>query len=207
MPTLTGTAPPVDLDGLPDDPADLFRAWLDQAADAGVLEPHAVTIATSDHLGRPSSRVVVLKDVIDGAWEFATDTRSRKAQDLQGNPQAAASFYWPAQARQVRLDGPVVRRDAEACAADFLARSPASRAAAFAARPGEPLSGPEELADAARRALEKVEQQPDAVLPEWVVFALEPDVVEFWQGDPGRAHLRIVYERNPEGWRHELRWP
>lgn len=207
MPTLTGTAPPFDLGALPDDPTDLFVTWLDEAVAAGVPEPHAVTVATADARGRPSSRVVALKDVLDGAWVFATDARSRKGADLEVNPQAAASFYWPAQARQIRLDGPVVRRGAQESAADFLARPPAARAAAFATRPGEALGGPSEMVEAASRALDRVEREPDAVLAHWALYALEPDTVEFWQGDPDRVHLRIVYRRVGAGWNHELRWP
>lgn len=207
LPTLTGTAPDVDPAAVPADPVDLFVAWLEAAVVAGVPEPHAVTIATADPDGRPSSRVVVLKDVRDGGWEFATDARSRKARDLARNPQAAASFYWPLQARQVRLTGTVTVLGPQACAADFLARSPGSRAAALAARPGEPLSGPEELTRATAAALRRVEVEPDTVLGEWVVYALRPDEVEFWQGDPGRAHTRVVYRRVGGAWTHQLVWP
>jgi pyridoxamine 5'-phosphate oxidase len=125
------------------------------------------------------------------------------------DPRAAALFYWPAQGRQVRLAGPVVRRDASAAAADFLARSPASRGAALATRPGEPLASRAELVGALDAARRTAEGAPDLVLPEWRLYALVPLEVEFFAGDPGRAHARLRYRRDEVGaaWRHGLVWP
>lgn len=204
-----GDLPPFDPARLPDDPIDLFVVWIGAAIDAGVPEPHAMTLATADADGAPSARVVILKDVHDGGWEFATDARSRKAVDLGVNPRGAANFYWQPQARQVRLRGPVLDRGPQVSAADFHSRSPASRAAALAVRPGEPLGSPAELDAALADALERVEREPGLALPEWTLLALVPLEIEFWQGDQRRAHTRVVYRRDAVGgpWRHELVWP
>lgn len=188
-------------------PEGMFVRWLREAVDAGVREPHAMTVATADARGRPSSRVVVLHDVRDGAWLFATDARSRKAADVAQNPRAALSFYWREQARQVRLVGPVRDRGPEASAADFLARSRASRAAGLATRPGEPLGSVAELEAAMADALVRVEREPGTVLAQWTLLAVEPDEAEFWQGDPRRAHRRLVYRRGADGWESGLVWP
>lgn len=207
LPALAGDLPPFDTGTLPEDPAELFVGWLDQAIAAGVAEPHVVTVSTAAADGTVSARVVVLKDVADGAWEIATDSRSRKVRDVAENPRAALTSYWPAQGRQVRLSGGVVVRDRTTCAADFLARRPASRAAALATRPGTDLSGPEELSRAFHDALGFVQDHPDHVLAEWTVLAVVPDVVEFFQGRSTREHLRVVYRRVADGWTHGLVWP
>ncbi len=202
-----GDLPTLDPDDVAPTPEAMFVRWLREAADAGVREPHAVTVATADAGGRPSSRVVVLHDVRDGAWLFATDARSRKAVDVAQNPRAALSFYWREQARQVRLAGPVHDLGPEASAADFLARSPASRAAGLATRPGEPLGSVAELETAMAGALARVEREPGTVLAQWTLLAVVPDEAEFWQGDPRRAHTRLVYRRGGAGWERGLVWP
>lgn len=209
LPVFAGDLPSFDPADVPGDPVSLFVTWVEEAIEAGVAEPHAMMLATADVGGAPSVRVVILKDVHDGGWEFATDARSRKSVDLAANPQGAATFYWQPQARQVRLRGPVVPADPQVCAADFLARSPGSRAAAFAVRPGEPLGSPAELEAAMAAALDRVGREPLLVLPEWSLQALVPLEIEFWQGDRRRAHTRVVYRRDAVGapWRHELVWP
>jgi len=202
-----GPLPDFDPDDVPGRPDELFVRWLREAAAAGVREPHAMTVATADADGRPTSRVVILHDVADGAWRFATDSRSRKATDLAANPRVALSFYWREQGRQVRLAGTARRLDAGAAAADFAARSPGSRAAGLATRPGEPLGSVAEMATAMAGARARVEREPGTVLPQWVVVDVVPDEVEFWQGDPGRAHTRVVYRRGGAGWERGLVWP
>jgi pyridoxamine 5'-phosphate oxidase len=219
LPALAGPFPAFDPTDLPDRPDALFARWLHEAVQAGVREPHAMTVSTADASGRPSARVVVLKDLVDGGWQFATDARSRKAADLAVNPAAAVSFYWREQGRQVRVAGTARTLGPQASAADFLARSPASRAAALATRPGEPLGRVAELDQAMADARARVEAEPGTVLAEWVLVAVVPDEVEFWQGDPRRAHVRVVYRRLEDGgaegaggsggpaWERSLVWP
>lgn len=207
QPALTGPFPELDPADLPDSPGVLFERWIRAAVASGVQEPHAMTVATADGAGRPSSRVVVLKDVVDGAFHFATDARSGKVADLAENPRAAVLFYWREVGRQVRAAGPARTLGREASAADFLGRSPSSRAAALATRPGEPLGSREELRSAMTEALALVEREPGTVLDEWVLVEVVPDEMEFWQGDPRRAHTRVVYRRGAAGWERSLVWP
>jgi len=206
-PALTGTPPELDLDTLGDDPVTVFADWYRQAARAGVSEPHAMTVATADASGAPSSRVVVLKDLTARGWWFATDARSTKARDLAANPAVALGFWWPGVCRQVRVQGRAVLASAAESAADYLARSPASRAAALGTHPGEELTSPAELGATMARARERIDADPGYVLPQWQAWCVEPELVELWQGSSDRAHLRIVFLRRADGWSRTLVWP
>ncbi|MFS0703328.1 pyridoxal 5'-phosphate synthase [Cellulomonas sp. 179-A 9B4 NHS] len=208
LPALSGDVLPFDPDAAPDDPLALFGEWFAAAVDAGVPEPHAVTLATAGADGRPSARVLVLKDVGPDGFAFATDARSGKAVDLAVNPRAALTFWWQPVVRQVRVTGAAHHLGAEASAADYLARSPASRAAALAVRPGEPLGSVAQLRDAMSAARERVDDEPGLVLPQWQAWVVVPDALEFWQGSPDRAHVRLVYRRSAAGsWTRSLVWP
>jgi pyridoxamine 5'-phosphate oxidase len=118
---------PPDLPGFdpataPSDPVELFKQWLDEALAAGVRQPHACSLATADRNGRPSARMLILKNIDDDGWHIATSRTSRKGRELAANPHAALNFYWPRQGRQIRVAGAVVELSAEASAADWQAR-------------------------------------------------------------------------------------
>ncbi len=208
LPALSGAAPVFDPDAAPDDPLDLFRSWFADALAAGVAEPHAATLATADADGRPSARVLVLKDVTDDGFAFATDARSAKAADLGANPQAALGFWWQPVVRQVRVAGAARFLGEQVSADDYLARSPASRAAAAGVRPGEPLASVARLREELASARVRIDDDPGFVLPTWQAWLVVPDVVEFWQGSADRAHVRLVYRRDAAGtWSRGLVWP
>ncbi len=207
LPALTGNLPEVDPYALPNDPVQAFEEWFGAAVEAGVPEPHAMVLATAGADGAPSARVVLLADVADGAWVFATDARSRKALDLTAHPRAALTFYWQPLGRQVRLAGAARPLAPEVCAADFLARSPSARAAALASRPGEVLHSVAEMSAAVVEARTRVDREPRLVVPTWQLWAVEPDEVELWQGDSDRAHLRVLYRREDGRWSRHLGWP
>ncbi|PPF85932.1 pyridoxamine 5'-phosphate oxidase [Clavibacter michiganensis] len=128
QPSLTGSAPALDTADLPDDPDDLFRAWITAAADAGVPEPHAATFATVDADGLPDARTLILKDVSSRGWAFASTRSSAKGAQLAANRAAALAFWWQPIVRAVRVRGSVEEATAEESAADLAARSAAARA-------------------------------------------------------------------------------
>ena len=200
--------PEFDVQSAPGDPVTLFLSWLAEAVGDGILGPHAMTLATADAAGRVSSRVLICKDVDeDGRWYFASDSDSVKGRDLAANPRAAASFYWPRHGRQIRISGEAASAGTQASAADFLARPPASRAAALAGHQSEPLAGQAELAEAFRRSEAEVDANPGLVASGWTLYALSADSVEFWQADHQRKHLRLRYERTGREWTSRLLWP
>src|SRR5580704_7960990 len=200
--------PEFDPRAAPDDPVTLFLRWLEAAIGDAVPAPHTMTLATADEQGRPSSRVLICKDVDgDARWYFASGAASGKGRDLAVNPHAAVSFWWPQQGRQIRIRGPAVPAGGQASAADFLARPPASRAAALIGRQSEPLDDPAELDEAFRQSQAEVDADPGLVAPEWTLYALSADTVEFWQADHQRRHIRLQYQRADGGWSRRLLWP
>ncbi|CPZ60117.1 Pyridoxamine 5'-phosphate oxidase [Mycobacteroides abscessus] len=134
LPVLAGSAPPFDIGSAPAEPLPLFIEWIEQAAQAGVPEPQAMTISTVDALGAPRARVLILKAIDQDGWHFAASSASQKGRDLSAHPAAALTFHWPAVVRQVRVVGTVVDDGAQASAADFLGRPIGSRAMALTLR-------------------------------------------------------------------------
>lgn len=207
IPAVTGPLPGFDPGAAPDDPVPLFVRWLATAVDGRVPEPHAMTLSTVDPAGRPSSRVLVCRDVdAAGAWYFATGAASPKARELRANPNAALTFYWPQQGRQIRVRGTAAPAGAEASARDFLARSPESRAESLTGRQSEVLAGPAELEAALAGARARLAAAPDLV-GDWTLYALTAAEVEFWQADDKRRHTRVRYERGGRGWTRFNLWP
>jgi pyridoxamine 5'-phosphate oxidase len=191
----------------PAEPEPLFLAWLDEAIAAGVRGPHAMTLSTIDVYGRPDSRVLLLKDVVDGRWAFATSRASRKGRQLHETPTAAANFFWAEQGRQVRVRGRVTDAGREAAERDYLERPEPSRAESLPGRQSRPLADPAELDAVAAEAVEKVAAEPDLVPDHWAVYHLIPDEVEFWQGRADRRHVRLRYALRSGAWVRELLWP
>ncbi|MEZ0095663.1 pyridoxal 5'-phosphate synthase [Streptacidiphilus sp. EB129] len=207
LPMLRGEFPGFDSAAAPAEPFALFLAWLAEAVATGVREPHAMTLATVDPEGCPDLRVVALRDAGEGGWTFATGAHSAKALQLAAQPQGALGFHWREQGRQIRLRGPVRREDAATAAVDFLARPPASRAASLMGHQSEPLADRALLPAAFAAAEARIAEEPELVDPEHALFTLRPESVEFWQGDPGRGHTRLLYRRTPTAWTRTLLWP
>lgn len=192
----------------PDDPVSLFFSWLSQAIRDRVPAPQTMTLATADDKGRPSSRVLICRDVdSDGRWYFASGAGSAKGRELAVNPHAALSFFWIQQGRQIRVRGTAISSGIEASAADFLARHPASRAEALVGRQSQKLDNPAELDQALSDAEARIDAEPELVDRDWTLYALTADQVEFWQGDRQRRHVRLRYQRVGQAWTRQLLWP
>ncbi|WP_433296900.1 pyridoxine/pyridoxamine 5'-phosphate oxidase [Pseudonocardia sp. CA-142604] len=207
LPSLAGPLPVFDPDAAPPDPDLLFAEWLAAAVDAGVVEPHAMTLSTVDPSGRPTARVLILKYLDAGHWAFASGSESRKGKELANTPWAALTFYWPSLGRQVRVRGLVSVANAEDSAADFMARSAGARGVGLLGNQSEPVASLAERDRALDASTELAIAEPAHVAPGWTVYRLEADEVEFWQGEERRRHVRLVYTRAGDGWRRGLLWP
>ncbi|MFD9210961.1 pyridoxal 5'-phosphate synthase [Streptomyces sioyaensis] len=191
----------------PAEPLPLFRQWLREAAEAGVPEPHTMTLATADAAGDPNVRTLMLHDADERGWHFASHHGSRKGRELDARPRAALGFYWAAVGRQVRVRGPVTAAGPEESAADLHRRSTGALAAALVGRQSEPLGSVGELARASDVAWERARREPEAPVPSWTLYVLHPEEVEFFQGDAQRRHVRLNYRREGGHWVRELLWP
>ena len=205
--SLPGPYQPFDVARAPASPEALFAEWLQAAIEAAVREPHAMTLSTVDEDGHPDARVLILKNVDEHGWHFAITRSSPKGRHVRQMPNVALTFYWPALGRQVRLRGVAHDMGAEVQAADFLARPHGSRAGALMGRQSDVLESEQALEDALAVQLERLEADPGLVAPQWAVYAVRPDSVEFWQGHEQRRHVRLRYVRGGTGWTTERLWP
>lgn len=207
LPVLSSVPPAFDIESAPSAPQDLFIDWFREAVAAGEAEPHAMTLSTCDVDGRPDARVLILKDVDEDGWWFATSSASRKGRQVEQQPAAALTFYWRSLGRQVRIRGRVSTASEERAAADFRARGLGARAVALASRESESLADPSVCADAVVAARRALEADPGLVSRTWALYSVGPDEVEFWQADPDRLHTRLRYSRGRSGWERSVLWP
>ena len=207
LPVLDIEPPAFDPSHAPDDPSDLFREWLLGAIDAGVRDPHAMTLSTVDPARRPNSRVLILKGLTDGHWLFATSRESRKGQELAETPWAAASFYWSELGRQVRIRGRVLDGGDESSNRDFLGRPEGSRAESLVGNQSRVLRDPADLEAALEEARARSADQPGLIADHWRLCHLIPDQVEFWQAVGDRRRIRLRYTLDQQTWIRELLWP
>ncbi|KQX08475.1 MULTISPECIES: pyridoxine/pyridoxamine 5'-phosphate oxidase [unclassified Leifsonia] len=128
LPDFPDELPEFDPETAPSDPVELFIDWLEAAVVRGIRQPHAFSLATTDASGRVSSRMLILKDIDDGGWCFATSRLSRKGRELVENRAVALNFFWAELGRQVRVTGDAVELSAEVSAADWAARPSADGA-------------------------------------------------------------------------------
>ncbi|HEY5321061.1 MAG TPA: pyridoxal 5'-phosphate synthase [Galbitalea sp.] len=204
LPVFPGELPRFDTDAAPADPLGLLVEWLEFALEAGVAQPHAMSIATASCGGGPSNRILLLKDVDAGAVWFASLSTGPKGADLADNPRAALVLYWREQGRQVRITGAVERGPRDVSERDFLQRSPSARARAIAGRQSEPVEDFEAHLAPAR---ELVAAHPEHVPDAWTAYRVIPDSVEFWQAERERDQVRLRYLRVRGEWDKQLLWP
>jgi pyridoxamine 5'-phosphate oxidase len=181
------------------DPLKLFQSWLDDAMAAGIHLAEAMTLATATPSGKPSARLVLLKQADDEGFVFYTNYKSMKARELDANPQAALVFYWPQLERQVRVEGTVERTSAAESDAYFTTRPRESQIGALASPQSEVVASREILQQKVDE-LEKLYEGRDVERPaHWGGYRLRAERIEFWKGRPGRLHDRILYERQTDG--------
>lgn len=189
------------------DPFDQFNSWFEQALAAEVNEPNAMSVATVDADGKPTSRIVLIKQFDRRGFTWYTNYESQKGRQLAANPHAALLFFWSELERQIRIEGIVERTSAEESDKYFNSRPLKSRLAAIASAQSAPIANREALEqhyDAVAKLAGDAPPRPD----NWGGFRLTPQRIEFWQGRRSRFHDRIVYTLQPDGsWKHQRLQP
>ncbi|WP_257656714.1 pyridoxamine 5'-phosphate oxidase [Parapedobacter lycopersici] len=187
---------------LAEDPLVQFQQWFNEAVDKGVMEPNAMTLSTVSASGKPSSRIVLLKQVDRLGLGFYTNYTSRKGTELAATPHAALLFFWPELQRQVRVEGKVEKLPAEAADAYFRSRPKGSRLGALVSPQSREIANREELDGQLHVLEENYRDTDDIPRPEhWGGYLLLPEQIEFWQGRNNRLHDRLVYKKENEVWR------
>ena len=181
------------------DPIKQFQLWFDDALAAKLPLAEAMTLATATPEGRPSARMVLLKQVDDEGFVFFTNYLSAKAAQLESNPYAALVFYWNPLDRQVRVEGRVERTSAEESELYFQTRPRESQIGAWASPQSSVIEGRDVLEQRAHE-LEEYYRDREIECPEhWGGYRLRPDKIEFWKSRVGRLHDRILYELTSDG--------
>lgn len=181
-----------------DDPIAQFGKWFEEALHAKVNEPNAMSVATVDADGKPSSRIVLIKQYDQRGFTWYTNYESQKGRQLRANPHAALLFFWSELERQVRIEGKVVQTAAEESDKYFYSRPVKSQIAAIASQQSAPIANREQMEanyDAAAAASGAHPVRP----AHWGGYRLDPQRIEFWQGRRSRFHDRIVYVKQADG--------
>jgi pyridoxamine 5'-phosphate oxidase len=186
-------------DTISGNPIDQLQRWLQDAHNAGVLEPNAMCVCTARN-GRPSGRIVLLRGLDERGLVFYTSYFSRKGQEIAVNPHAAAVFYWPLLERQVRVEGDVDQLPEDESDAYFAGRPRGHQIGAWASEQSEPVESREILDQRVRDYSERFEGDDVPRPHSWGGFVIKPQRFEFWQGRPNRMHDRIEFTQNLGRW-------
>jgi pyridoxamine 5'-phosphate oxidase len=192
----------LDISAVLPDPIAQFERWFHEALDAKVLEPNAMNLSTVNENNRPSSRIVLLKGIERNKFLFYTNYQSTKGKELTSNPACALTFFWPELERQVRIEGTADRVDETTSEKYFQSRPRGSQISAWTSPQSSVVQSREILEERSREIEKKFEGMPLLPKPkQWGGYAVDPIIIEFWQGRPNRLHDRIHYGKVDGEWR------
>jgi pyridoxamine 5'-phosphate oxidase len=180
-----------------------FNDWIKQAVDAQIPEAQAMTLSTVSSNGKPSSRIVYLREYNEDQYWFYTNYNSKKALELTKNNNVCINFFWPELERQIRIEGTVSIADKSLSDAYFKQRPHDSQVGAWSSEQSKVLKSREELEDIVKRNAEKFER---SIIPRpefWGGYVIKANYYEFWQGRKSRLHDRIAYTLENNKWKIE----
>lgn len=191
----------LDTNSIDKDPIQQFQKWFQEAVVGNIIEPNAMSLATVSADGRPSIRIVLLKGVEDGKFLFYTNYQSKKGVQLEANPACALTFFWPELERQVRIEGSVERVSLEKSTEYFQSRPRGSQLGAWVS----PQSSPVKDRSILEQRMQEIEKKFEGADPlpkpqQWGGYAVNPYLIEFWQGRPNRLHDRIEFVKTDSSW-------
>ena len=191
----------LDQQSIPASPFELLNVWMNEAIEAQVQEPYAMSLATCGADNKPSVRIVLLREITDKGIVFYTNYESAKGQDIAENPNTEALFFWHKLERQIRISGSIAKIDADKSAAYFQKRPHDSQVGAWVS---QPQSGEVVNRDVMEQTFEqlKTDYPEGAAVPTpefWGGYEITVNEMEFWQGRANRMHDRIVYHKEADG--------
>tara|TARA_B100000809_G_scaffold37823_1_gene33089 strand:- start:8 stop:661 length:654 start_codon:yes stop_codon:yes gene_type:complete len=192
---------PLNEDSVNKDPFKQFSIWFEEAVNAKLLDPSAMSVTTVSVDGQPSTRVVYMRGINENGFVFYTNYNSKKGKDLDKNNQVSLNFFWAELNRQVRVEGVVEKITDEASDSYFSERPRESQIGAWASNQSELLINREALEDNVTYFTTKFEGGEVPRPPHWGGYVIKPAQLEFWQGRPSRLHDRILYINSKGVWK------
>ncbi len=195
-------------DAIPhDEPMALFETWFDEARVSEPNDANAMALATATAVGRPSVRMVLLKEYGPEGFVFYTNAQSRKGGEIAENPHAALLFHWKSLRRQVRIEGPLSEVTTAEADAYFHSRPRVSQLGSAASDQSRPLDARQTYFDRVEALTARYDGQEIPRPPHWTGFRLAPEAIEFWLDRPNRLHERRRFVRDGERWTSTLLYP
>ena len=185
------------------DPIRQFHEWWNDALAAEIIEPNAMTLATTSMDAVPSARIILMKDFSEDGFVFFTNYNSYKGQQLAENPKACLLFFWKELERQVRITGLVVKLNAKDSDEYFFSRPEASQIGAWTSPQSQIIESRDWLDDQFQKKENELKEKIQRP-PYWGGYVVKPVIIEFWQGRPSRLHDRLQYTLQDDGsWKIE----
>lgn len=186
-------------DTIVSNPIDQFRVWYQEALDSEILEANVMTLATATKEGKPSARIVLLKEFNSNGFVFYTNYSSRKGDEIEQNPQVELLFFWDVLERQVRIEGRIEKLPKEISEEYFYSRPIESQMGAVVSEQSKVIASRSVLEEKLQTLKKEEIKMPD----NWGGYLVVPFRIEFWQGRPSRLHDRIVYTQIQDAWKIE----
>ncbi len=186
-----------------DNPVLQFEKWFKEAVDTHVNEPNAMTVSTATIDGKPSARILLLRNFNEDGFVFYTNYTSRKGSEIDKNPYCALLFFWPELERQVRIEGILQKQTVEESDLYFNTRPRGSKLGAWTSEQSKIIGSRDVLEQEYEKLSAKYPGENIPRPPYWGGFLLKPVSIEFWQGRPSRLHDRILYTMENSKWEIE----
>ena len=180
-------------------PIEQFKAWFQDALDAKLPYHEAMNLSTVSSDGRPSGRIVLLRGVDENGFVFYTNYNSRKSKQLDGNANAALTFFWPGLERQVRIEGSVVKTSTEQSDEYFAGRARGSQIGAAASPQSDVIENRDVLDKRTEELNDQFKGSPIPRPEHWGGYCLKPVSIEFWNNVPDRLHDRLLFTLQKDG--------